>query len=194
MGKRKSEIEGNTPKKIKPHWAMGLMDAMKDPKNIVKSDDLVTVIKDAYPKAEFHYLVIPKEDISNLKALNKDHVELLKHIENIAQEVASLEEHKNKIFKFGYHAEPSMAHLHLHVISDDMNSSCVKTKKHWNSFNTPFFLNPQDVRESLETDGKVSLPTPQQCKDYINTPLHCHKCKYEPKHMPDLKKHILTHL
>ncbi|KAG5898076.1 hypothetical protein JTB14_001781 [Gonioctena quinquepunctata] len=68
------------------HWALGLLKTMEDPKFIIESDDLVTVIKDAYPKAEFHYLVLPKEDISNLKALTEDHVDLLKHMEKKANE------------------------------------------------------------------------------------------------------------
>lgn len=40
----------------------------------------------------------------------------------------------------GYHAVPSMQRLHLHVISTDFVSPCLKTKYHWNSFTTPFFL------------------------------------------------------
>ena len=42
--------------------------------------------------------------------------------------------------RIGFHAKPSMDHLHLHVISSDFVSSCLKTKKHWNSFNTKHFL------------------------------------------------------
>lgn len=29
--------------------------------------------------------------------------------------------------------------LHMHVISQDFKSECLKTKKHWNSFTTDFF-------------------------------------------------------
>lgn len=43
-------------------------------------------------------------------------------------------------FKIGFHAEPSMQQLHLHVISTDFDSTFLKTKKHWNSFNTIFFI------------------------------------------------------
>lgn len=43
-------------------------------------------------------------------------------------------------YSIGYHAMPSMQRLHLHVISTDFNSPCLKTKYHWNSFTTPFFL------------------------------------------------------
>ena len=44
-------------------------------------------------------------------------------------------------FKMGFHARPRMQRLHLHVISTDFVSDSLKTKKHWNSFNTELFLN-----------------------------------------------------
>lgn len=40
----------------------------------------------------------------------------------------------------GFHAGPSMNHLHLHIISVESWSPCVKHHKHYNSFNTDFFL------------------------------------------------------
>ncbi|AEO66317.1 uncharacterized protein THITE_2044821 [Thermothielavioides terrestris NRRL 8126] len=42
--------------------------------------------------------------------------------------------------RVGTHAHPSMAHLHVHIISRDMRSERVKHRKHYNSFNTPFFV------------------------------------------------------
>ena len=57
--------------------------------------------------------------------------------------------------KAGFHAVPSMTRLHLHVISQDFDSPCLKNKKHWNSFTTEFFLSHQDVVSQLETNGKV---------------------------------------
>lgn len=125
------------------HWSGGLLKSMEDPELIVISDNLVTVIKDAYPKAEFHYLVLPKQSISSHKAIKVEHLDLLKHMDKVARDVIADDKHNNKKFKWGYHAEPSMSRLHLHVISDDMNSPCLKTKKHWNSFTTDFFLKSQ---------------------------------------------------
>lgn len=46
-------------------------------------------------------------------------------------------------FIIGYHMSPSMQRLHLHVVSKDFNSDYLKTKKHWNSFNTEFFYKAQ---------------------------------------------------
>ncbi|TVY55670.1 Aprataxin-like protein, partial [Lachnellula suecica] len=40
----------------------------------------------------------------------------------------------------GVHAGPSMNHLHVHVLSADRYSECVKHRKHYNSFATDFFV------------------------------------------------------
>ncbi|KAF9881961.1 histidine triad nucleotide-binding protein [Colletotrichum karsti] len=40
----------------------------------------------------------------------------------------------------GVHAHPSMNHLHVHVLSRDMYSGCMKHRKHYNSFNTAFLI------------------------------------------------------
>ncbi|KIW64550.1 hypothetical protein PV04_09475 [Phialophora macrospora] len=45
-----------------------------------------------------------------------------------------------KDFKVGVHAHPSMNHLHIHIISRDMYSDRLKHQKHYNSFNTDFFI------------------------------------------------------
>ena len=35
------------------------------------------------------------------------------------------------------------SHVHLHVISQDFDSPCLKNKKHWNSFTTDYFIESQ---------------------------------------------------
>ena len=124
---------------------MGLLHTVDDPQFFTKADELVNVIKDKYPKAKFHYLIMPKAKIASLKSVTSEHVSLLKHMEEVALGIISSDEHKQSTFKLGYHAEPSMARLHLHVISDDMNSECLKTKKHWNSFTTDFFITSEGI-------------------------------------------------
>jgi hypothetical protein len=59
-------------------------------------------------------------------------------------------------FRMGFHAQPSMLLLHLHVLSEDLNSPALKHKKHWNSFTTRFFVAPQRVIEQLQTHDRVS--------------------------------------
>ena len=40
----------------------------------------------------------------------------------------------------GIHAHPSMSHLHVHVMSRDMVNECMKHRKHYESFNSPFLV------------------------------------------------------
>lgn len=145
--KRKTESKNEGPdskvKKPSKLWTLGLVDSMNDPELQIKSDDLVVVIKDKFPKAKFHYLVLPKENINDLKKLKSEHVELLQHMEEMGREVVEDEKHSGSNFRFGFHARASMQRLHLHVISDDMVSPCLKNKKHWNTFTTDFFLNAE---------------------------------------------------
>jgi aprataxin len=46
--------------------------------------------------------------------------------------------------KVGIHAHPSMSHLHVHIVSQDMHSDRLKHQKHYNSFNTGFFIPLKD--------------------------------------------------
>lgn len=73
--------------------------------------------------------------------------------------------------KSGIHAHPSMSHLHIHIISADMHSPALKHRKHYNSFNTPFFvplkdfpLPEADVRRHPGREG------------YLGRELRCWRC------------------
>lgn len=137
------EVEGKSSSARmakRTHWSEGLVEAMNNSTFVVMKDTNVTVIKDKYPKSEFHYLVIPHQNIDSLKSVTKQDLDLLLHMHSVGEKVAQLQKHRNKTFLMGYHAEPSMKRLHLHVLSDDFNSTSMKTKKHWNSYNTRFFM------------------------------------------------------
>ncbi|XP_024216739.1 aprataxin isoform X2 [Halyomorpha halys] len=124
-------------------WTYGLLDAMKDPRLQIHNDYDVVVIKDCYPKAEAHFLVLPWKNIPSIKDLTGSHLPLVKKMDLKGREIAR-EKGGGRKFKFGYHAEPSMKRLHMHVISDDFNSPTLKTKKHWNSYTTGFFI-PSEI-------------------------------------------------
>lgn len=76
----------------------------------------------------------------NVLQVTKNHLKLLNEMYTMALKVIEMNGQSLDDFKIGYHAEPSMQQLHLHVISTDFNSPSLKTKKHWNSFNTKFFV------------------------------------------------------
>lgn len=41
------------------------------------------------------------------------------------------------------------SHVHLHVISQDFDSPCLKNKKHWNSFTTDYFIESHGESKSV---------------------------------------------
>lgn len=47
-------------------WQLGLLSAMKDPSQVLIKSHLAVVIKDKYPKAKHHYLVLPLEHIPSI--------------------------------------------------------------------------------------------------------------------------------
>jgi len=86
----KRKVESNTSKSEdlnKSHWTAGLLKSMKDPEYIVKEDDKIIAIKDKYPKAQFHYLVLSKEDIFSIWQVKRNHQDLLMHMHNIARDL-----------------------------------------------------------------------------------------------------------
>jgi len=203
--KRKGSSEGNMAGPAKQRsgaaggavarpgpWSLGLKQSMSDPQLVVDDDDRVVVIKDKYPKARFHFLVLPKDNIPNLKSLTKDHLPLLRYMSEKGKEVAS-KASTSATFRLGYHAVPSMSGLHLHVISDDFNSTCLKTKKHWNSFTTSYFVPSSEVISLLQEKGEVNYNRETYMK-LLDSPLRCHVCKNEMATMPALKEHIKSHI
>ena len=94
-------------------------------------------------------------------------------------------------FRFGLHALPSMPQLHVHCISQDLDSECTKNKKHWNSFATAFFKDLGNVIVELEGGNVTRLDWPEKdMSDLINGPLRCHRCSVKLANMPALKRHI----
>lgn len=86
----------------------------------------------------------------------------------------------------GIHAHPSMNHLHIHVLSVDRYSECLKNKKHYNSFSTPFFIDiddfplaKDDVRRNPGKEGYLR-------RDYV-----CWRCgKGFGNRFTELKRHL----
>ncbi|XP_055013812.1 aprataxin isoform X2 [Boleophthalmus pectinirostris] len=174
------------------HWNQGLKVSMQDPKMQVYKDETVVVIKDKYPKARYHWLVLPWQSVHNLKALRKEHCDLLRHMHKIGEQmVLQCPESDSLRFRMGYHAIPSMSHVHLHVISQDFDSPCLKNKKHWNSFTTEYFIESKDVLHMLESNGRVSVK--EGTSELLKLPLRCHICHRELSTIPALKEHLKTH-
>ena len=177
------------------HWSMKLLQSMEDPNMIVESDSLTVTIKDAFPKAKHHYLILPKESLSSLRSLTAKHISLLEHMDECGQSLTKqlIDKNPNLEFRQGYHAVPSMSQLHMHVISQDFDSTCLKTKKHWNSFTSDFFIDSQQIIKMLKSQNKIEL-NQDKYDALLKSDLVCHKCTHRPKNMPALVQHIKTHL
>lgn len=48
------------------NWSSGLINTLKDPSKHIIASNLAVVIKDLYPKAKHHYLVLPLADIPTI--------------------------------------------------------------------------------------------------------------------------------
>lgn len=93
---------------MKMAWNLGLIQNMKKPEYIVVKTDQLVAIKDKYPKAKHHFLVLSEEKIDTIFDLTKKHVELVNEMELLGRNVIELVGQKEKNFMIGFHAEPSM--------------------------------------------------------------------------------------
>lgn len=71
----------------------------------------------------------------------------------------------------GVHAHPSMNDLHVHVLSRDMVSECMRHRKHYQSFNTPFLIDIADF--PLAPDDPRRHPGRA---GYLDGDLRCWRC------------------
>jgi aprataxin len=81
------------------HWSQGLLAAMSDPSLQLYEDDRIVIINDRYPKARHHFLVLPRKSINDLASLNSDHLELVEHMQEKAEERA-VEKHRGVEFRY----------------------------------------------------------------------------------------------
>ncbi|XP_064550976.1 aprataxin-like protein [Drosophila montana] len=175
------------------YWQTGLIKSLLDPINLIITTDIAVVIADKYPKARHHYLVLPKEDIASIFQLSKKHLPLLEELHLLAHNIIEIRGENFESFQIGFHAQPSMQRLHLHVISKDFVSSCLKTKKHWNSFNTSLFIPYETLYAQLSNEGHIQCLPKDIVDDLLARPLTCNQCTFVAKNMPLLKEHLQEH-
>jgi aprataxin len=180
--------------------------SMKDKTLQVFKSDRFVCIRDKYPKARVHLLLIPLVSISNgVKLLKvqdllklKDSLDILKEMKQLARKI--VDEHVPAEFKskmqLGFHSIQSMAPLHMHIISTDFVSDCLKHKKHWNSFTSAYFVHLDALINEGEYNfakDEFNLNKPSVLKGYLEANLKCNVCGLVINNMPNLKKHQLSH-
>lgn len=205
----------------------GLLVYIDDPgafrSEVIRYSDNWVLIRDAYPKATVHLLLLPRDPakytlhphsacadpvfLASLRAEAQECIKLAAselarllgptsaqckqrreamEIEDPPDELPPGRDFVKEI-RAGFHAHPSMNHLHLHIFSPDMHSPALKHRKHYNSFNTDFFL-PLDEMPYAEDDMRrdVSFQNAQFDKDF-----RCWRCgKGFGNKFKQLKEHL----
>ena len=85
-----------------------------------------------------------------------------------------------------------MRQLHLHVLSLDLSSDCLKNKKHFNSFATRFMLQPDAVAAQLETSGRVQTRGHAAEEASLKADMRCPATGALLKNIPAVKQHLAS--
>ncbi|KAF6768408.1 hypothetical protein AHF37_10073 [Paragonimus kellicotti] len=102
----KQPITASLPTNV-PSWVSSqLLQAMRTPALIIKQSEQWTAIRDRYPKAKHHFLILPNQSIPRLIDVTLEHLPLLQSMHQAAEELA-LSFAPND-FRIGYHSVPSM--------------------------------------------------------------------------------------
>lgn len=150
---------------------------------------IATVIYDRFPKSMLHLLVIPNFTNKLLPTdLSYDDLKFVKIIHKFTYKLCKFLKFKYDYiindFIMGYHANPSMHDIHLHLLSDDLNSPFMKCIEHFNSFtNMDCFITPERLENDLKICGKLNI-NKSMCD------LKCHKCGDLFDSIECLKNHV----
>jgi aprataxin len=181
-----------------------------DPEVFLESKELL-VVYDGFPKAKCHLLCLIKPSFLDARqakfVAGHEDLDKLAWVHNflrdtLVEKILSPMGRPMPSLLLGYHIIPSLEPLHIHIISDDLDSKCIKHKKHWNSFVTDYFVEidqvDQWIREA-KTTGPLNLAgtfekwaEKSEDQDLLRSLLHCHKCGTVQKSMPKLKCHVET--
>lgn len=91
------------------------------PADIVYEQENIIVIKDIFPKAKTHLLIIPKKEIATINDLQEDDRWLLADMFFVAKKVARdlwIEEWYKLSFNVWEKAGQEVMHIHLHLLSN----------------------------------------------------------------------------
>ena len=90
------------------------------PAQYVYEDETVFVIKDRFPKAPLHLLLIPRKHIARIDALSAEDDQLVVHLFEVIRLIAvkyRLEAGYRVIINSGAEGGQTIPHLHVHVVA-----------------------------------------------------------------------------
>lgn len=91
------------------------------PSTIIYEDDKIIVIKDIYPKAKTHLLIIPKKEIPTINHIENEDRELIADMFFVAKKVAKdlkIDEWYKLNFNVWKKWWQEIMHIHMHLLSD----------------------------------------------------------------------------
>ncbi len=90
------------------------------PSTKVYEDDLCYAFRDIAPQGPTHVLVIPKEHIQSVNAINSSNSSVVAHIFEVIPEIAKAEgiaeEGYRVVSNIGERGQQTVPHLHFHII------------------------------------------------------------------------------
>ncbi|KAA3681795.1 uncharacterized protein DEA37_0013683, partial [Paragonimus westermani] len=81
-------VTTSLPTKVSSWVSSQLLQAMKIPALVIKQSELWTAIRDRYPKAKLHFLILPNQSIPRLTDVTLEHLPLLQSMHQAAEELA----------------------------------------------------------------------------------------------------------
>ncbi|KAI9264993.1 HIT-like domain-containing protein [Phascolomyces articulosus] len=118
---------------------------------IVHEDEQLIAFHDRSPAGAVHLLIIPREHITTVKALDSTHVSLLEKMMNLGRRLLSEQGYNpddDSQARFGFHVPPfnSINHLHMHVQALPYRNSFRKLKY---TRGYPWYIEASHVLERL---------------------------------------------
>eukprot|EP00930_Biecheleria_cincta_P003032 TRINITY_DN103972_c0_g1_i1.p1 TRINITY_DN103972_c0_g1~~TRINITY_DN103972_c0_g1_i1.p1 ORF type:complete len:383 (-),score=35.85 TRINITY_DN103972_c0_g1_i1:106-1119(-) len=163
------------------------------------TDEFVT-FHDGYPKAAIHLLVLPRRvRVAGLGQLTAGDLPMLRrlgaYVSWVLQAAEGQKGDPGLGWVHGVHAVPSLRQLHVHIMTQDLCSPCMKNAKHFSSFRPPFLVALDDIIDTLEQGGDLSgrfnLRTAEE--DMKRRSLCCHRCGLDfGRKFAELKRHLLA--
>eukprot|EP01059_Diplonema_ambulator_P026233 TRINITY_DN43470_c0_g1_i1.p1 TRINITY_DN43470_c0_g1~~TRINITY_DN43470_c0_g1_i1.p1 ORF type:complete len:383 (+),score=23.21 TRINITY_DN43470_c0_g1_i1:66-1214(+) len=166
-----------------------------DPRVYFKTDTML-VAYDAYPKGVVHLLgFLLDVTINSVGEITSKHADAIGNLHrlgaSIIKHLKATGTYKNYDFQMGYHCTPSLRPLHLHIMTTDLSSDCLKNRKHYSSFCPPYFIAASEVERRLAETGKVHI-TPTEAAPPTSGAMPCRWCGEGFGTIPMLKKHFET--
>ncbi|KAH8399513.1 hypothetical protein KR215_012136 [Drosophila sulfurigaster] len=169
---------------------------MEAGEDVVMETNQAAVLRNVdVPKAKYHFVVLPKEDIVNVTALTRKHLDLLDHMLELAvQTIEQQTQLQLSNFLIGFKMDAFMNRLNMHVISKDFCADTMSRNQHWNTFNTELFITFQTVHALINFKGFIEPMSPERAESLRKAfPVQCNQCSFKTGNFPKFKDHLEYH-